>query len=327
MKNVRWVILGLIFMLALSACQSAPTPAPSAAAAPQVTSLVAQGYLQPLRSVDLAFSSGGRVAEVLVKEGDAVKQGQVLARLELVGVEARQADWVRAEQEVLAAGQAIGSLTDAAAGALVQAKFAVADLEKQIDAAQTAVADAKEPEEGDPDPLVIAQAEARQALLEQQLIDAQKLVTKLGNDGVDQDKLAAAQARQETAYAALLSAQAAAKPVELSAPWDGVVGSTSLVAGQFVSPGQAVIGLADFSAWVVQTDNLTEIEVVGLKAGDSAEIVLDALADQKFSGSIQSIRPRFEQKRGDITYTVTLNVQNLPADALWGMTAAVTFSR
>ncbi|MBK8794134.1 MAG: biotin/lipoyl-binding protein, partial [Holophaga sp.] len=165
MKNVRWVILGLIFMLALSACQSASTPALAAAAAPQVNSLVAQGYLQPLRSVDLAFSSGGRVAEVLVKEGDAVKQGQVLVRLELVGVEARQADWVRAEQEVLAAGQAIGTLTDAAAGALVQAKFAVADLEKQIDAAQTAVADAKEPEEGDPDPLVIAQAEARQALL------------------------------------------------------------------------------------------------------------------------------------------------------------------
>ena len=327
MRNFRLVILGLIFMLVLSACQAAATPTPSADAAPQAANLVAQGYLEPVRSVDLAFSSGGRIAEVLVKEGDAVKQGQVVARLELVGVEARQADKARAEQEELAAEQAIASINDGAAAALSQAKFSVADLEKQIDTAKTAVEDAKKPKTGDVDPLLVAQAEARQSLLEQQLADAQKLVEKLGSNGIDPDKMLIAQARLGTASAASRAAQAAAQPVELAAPWDGVIGSNSLNPGQFVSPGQPVIGLADFSSWVVQTDNLTEIEVVGLKAGDAVQIVLDALPDEKIEGTILAIRPKFEQKRGDITYTVTLGIKNLPAQALWGMTAAVTFSR
>ena len=219
------------------------------------------------------------------------------------------------------------TLKDGGPAALAQANFAVADLEKQIDAAMTAVEEAKAPAEGDVEPLLVAQAEARQALLEQQLVDAQAVLEKLGENGVDPDHLSAAEARLETANSALAAAEAAAQPLELAAPWDGVVGYAALVVGQSVTPGQPVLGLADFSAWVVQTDNLTEIEVVGLQVGDEVEIVLDALVDQQFQGSISAIRPKFELKRGDITYTVTLNVNDLPVEALWGMTAAITFSR
>ena len=289
--------------------------------------LVAEGYLSPLRSADLAFATGGRVAEVLVKEGDAVAAGQPLARLELVGVEARQAELARASQEVLAARQALKIIQDGGEAALAQAKFAAADLEKQVDDARIAVEKANKPDKGDVEPLLVAQAEARQALLKQQLADAKKLVENLGADGVDKDKLESAEARLETAQAALKAAEAAASVVELTAPWDGVVGWVNLTAGQFVAPGQAVISLADMGGWNIQTDNLTEIEVVGLKTGDAVKIVLDAIPDQEITGTISAIRPKFELKRGDITYTVTIAVQNPPSSALWGMTAAVTFSR
>src|SRR4051812_44181697 len=45
--------------------------------------LIAPGHVEPLRDpVKLAFEAQGRIAEILVDEGDSVKTGQVLARLD-----------------------------------------------------------------------------------------------------------------------------------------------------------------------------------------------------------------------------------------------------
>ncbi len=57
-----------------------PTPVPAVKAAAEVVS--AQGFVAPARSSDLAFRAGGRVSEVLIAEGDQVKQGQALIRLQ-----------------------------------------------------------------------------------------------------------------------------------------------------------------------------------------------------------------------------------------------------
>jgi multidrug resistance efflux pump len=43
--------------------------------------VIAEGHLLPRDNATLAFAARGRVEEILVKKGDAVKQGQVLARL------------------------------------------------------------------------------------------------------------------------------------------------------------------------------------------------------------------------------------------------------
>ncbi|HEU5097649.1 MAG TPA: HlyD family efflux transporter periplasmic adaptor subunit [Roseiflexaceae bacterium] len=62
----------------------APAQAPVAAAAPVTASnaIVAEAKVVPIRSATLSLSIGGIVAEVLVKEGDQVQAGQVLARLD-----------------------------------------------------------------------------------------------------------------------------------------------------------------------------------------------------------------------------------------------------
>jgi HlyD family secretion protein len=62
----------------------APAEAPIAAAAPVIASnaIVTEAKVVPARSATLSLSSGGIVTEVLVKEGDQVQAGQVLARLD-----------------------------------------------------------------------------------------------------------------------------------------------------------------------------------------------------------------------------------------------------
>ena len=99
-KNTFILFLSILLLLSLilAACNgisgitaSAPTAAPTTAAASSAPGIVtAEGKLLPAPAVQLAFAQGGVIAEVLVKAGDKVAAGGVLARL--VGVKTAQAD-------------------------------------------------------------------------------------------------------------------------------------------------------------------------------------------------------------------------------------------
>jgi len=90
--TMKKLIIGIIILMLLGGGayfylgRAAPVPAeaPVAAAAPVTASnaIVAEAKVVPARSATLSLSSGGIVAEVLVKEGDQVQAGQVLARLD-----------------------------------------------------------------------------------------------------------------------------------------------------------------------------------------------------------------------------------------------------
>ena len=320
-------ILMLALALFLSACQ-----AEEPAAAPEVQPstpgyTLAEGMLAPGRHADLAFASAGRVAEVLAVEGELVTAGQVLARLDLVSPEARNLELKRAEQELLAAQLALETLRDPEAGSqrVAQAQFDLANLEQQIALRQEELDD--ENALAEPDPLLVSKLEAQLELLKAQVFSTQALLDTLGTKGIDPDALAAAEARFQTAQASLAAAQASLQPAELIAPWDGTLASLDLVVGQVVSAGLPVAFLADFSSWVVLTDNLTELEVVGVEPGQRVSLTLDALPELDLVGTVESIASRYELKRGDITYTVTIAVEELDARARWGMTAAIRLER
>ena len=80
-------LLGLVSLM-LAACSgstaAAATPAatPAASTAVNTRSIGAEGALEPVQSVELSFGVGGEVSEVLVSEGEAVKAGDVIARLD-----------------------------------------------------------------------------------------------------------------------------------------------------------------------------------------------------------------------------------------------------
>ena len=54
-------------------------------------------------------------------------------------------------------------------------------------------------------------------------------------------------------------------------------------------------------------------------------MTLDALPDVTLKGEVTNINARFEEKRGDITYTVTVLLTETDPLMRWGMTAAVRF--
>jgi HlyD family secretion protein len=140
-----------------------------------------------------------------------------------------------------------------------------------------------------------------------------------------QARIATAEGRLSTAEANIAAAQAALDNLELTAPFDGTVVNLDLIVGEQVAPGVPVVLLADFSEWYVETDNLTEIEVVEVTEGQAVTIIPDALSDVELTGSVDSIDNIFTEKRGDITYTAKILIDEMDARLRWGMTVVVTF--
>lgn len=314
----KTVLLGVLFTIAtlfLAACSPAVTEATVEPVNTAPAVRIAEGRLLPANWLDQSFALPGQVAEVLVKDGEAVTAGQTLARL-ADSPEARLA-LARAQQEVLAARQALDALQTAGELNLAQAELA------RI-AAQEALDDARadfDVNDSDKNKAALDQAAAALKLAEDK-------ITKLqAGNGVDPDAQAAAEARLAAANAALISAQAAVDALELKASMDGVVVEPVVQAGQRVNAGQPVLTVADFSGWVVKTDNLTETDVTHIAAGQTVTVVLDALPDMTFTGEISHIGARYEEKRGDITYTVTITLTRTDPAMRWGMTAAVRFAQ
>jgi len=139
--------------------------------------------------------------------------------------------------------------------------------------------------------------------------------------------LSEAQAALAAAQAALDTARTALSHFELKAPFAGTVGRVGVEVGEFVSPGLPVISLGDTSAWYVETDDLSEVDVVQVAVGQPVKVTVDAIPDREFHGVVTQIAPRSETKRGDVTYTVTIELTDA-ADAplRWGMTAFVDIS-
>jgi len=162
----------------------------------------------------------------------------------------------------------------------------------------------------------VAEAEAALATVRAGATDEEIAIAQAG--------VAEAEAGLTSAQAALAMAQAALDDYQLRAPFAGSVAQVSVEEGEFVSPGVPIVSLRDSSDWYVETDDLTEIDVVQVAVGQPVKVTIDAIPDREFNGVVTDIAPRSEIKRGDVTYTVTIQLLDAEdAPLRWGLTAFV----
>lgn len=158
-----------------------------------------------------------------------------------------------------------------------------------------------------------AQAAVRQAQAQIDLLSA----------GSRPESIAAAQADIALAEAGIAQAKAALADTELLAPFAGVVAGLDVAVGEQAAAGATVVRLADLSVWQIETEDLTEFDVVGVQSGDAVELAFDALPDLKLTGAVVRIRPIGEDNRGDIVYTLLIDPAEQDSRLLWNMTAVV----
>lgn len=164
---------------------------------------------------------------------------------------------------------------------------------------------------------------AAEALVAQQQANLQQLTAPARS--VD---LAEAQARIAAEQVALQQAERALQQAELRAPFGGTVVERSLEAGQQISltGGAPPFVLADLSAWKIETDNLSERDVVRIQLGSPAQVSFDALPGLTLAASVSAIQLRGADRFGDITYAVTLKPDRWDERLRWGMSATVTIA-
>jgi multidrug resistance efflux pump len=149
------------------------------------------------------------------------------------------------------------------------------------------------------------------------------------NAGARPEEIAAATAQVQAAQAAVAQAQAEVDTTMLTAPFAGEVSSIAVAVGEFVAPGASVVKLGDTRQWVVETDTLSELEVVKLHEGETVTVTFDALPGARFRGTVEHIQPASDFKRGDVTFTATIALDVTGESAAvaglrWGMSAAVS---
>lgn len=162
---------------------------------------------------------------------------------------------------------------------------------------------------------------AAQALLE----EAQANLNRL-RAGASERDLAVASAEVQRAQAALKLAQVALDETELRAPFSGVVATLDLKTGEYVAPGAPSVHLADFAAWQIETTDLTELNIVRVRAGSPVTMTFDAVPDLELTGTVSRIRPFGDNRQGDITYVVTIAPDQQDKRLRWNMTAAVSIA-
>jgi len=200
------------------------------------------------------------------------------------------------------------------------AKLALHSLEKNYLAAVSYLNALKNP----PDELDIARAEANLAVAQAKLDEAQENYEILQN-GPDPDDVALAEARVSNAEANIIAAQTSLDNLTLVAPISGQIVFHNLKAGELVNPNLTQVILADLSIWQVETTDLTETDVARLYPGLEATIKLNAFPDHKFKGVVAQIDMVGAERRGSITYVVTLEFDPGDIPLRWEMTAIVEF--
>jgi HlyD family secretion protein len=157
-------------------------------------------------------------------------------------------------------------------------------------------------------------AKARLDLAQAQYDDALAEYDRLKN-GVPAQELESAQAR-------VAAAQAVLDQVRITAPFAGTVLSVNLLPGDIVNPGTVALVIADLSELHVNVP-IAEVDYNRLAVGQSAELVLDAIPQGIYHGTVQEIYLEATSLAGSVAFPVKVVVNDADSKVLPGMTVAV----
>jgi RND family efflux transporter MFP subunit len=227
--------------------------------------LTSTGYVVALKKSKVGAKVNGRMARLLVKEGDSVKAGQLIAELE----DSEQLSLIRSAKSKVLAAKA-------------RAELARANL------AETKV-----------------QAERQKTLAEKNAAPKATADDLFMHARSLEESLKAAEAESVSSEAEVESLNVTLQQMRVSSPMAGTVIEKISDAGELVGPGQnPIVEMADFDSLVVETD-VPESRLHHVKVGGPCEIVLDAYPGRRYRCEAKEIVPRVNRSKATVPVRVT----------------------
>ncbi len=227
--------------------------------------------------VDVAAKYAGRIEDILVKEGDFVRQGQPLARMQITTLEAQLAEAQASHQEAIHAIAAAKAQIALRKSDVAAAQAVVLQRQAELDAAHLrlqrsrslAGQGATSRQQLDDDRTLALSTEAALTAARAQVIAAEAAVEAA------EAQYVGAQSRAEAAAATVARVRADIEDSVLRAPRNGRVQFLVAQPGEVLAPGGKVLNLVDLSD-VYMTFFLPERQAGRLQLGGEARIILDA---------------------------------------------------
>ncbi len=293
------VIAGAVFASIRISKQGVVTVQTGRVARADLTSIVtASGEVKPRNYINIGANTQGAapITAILVKEGDRVHKGQVLARLANV----QQSADLSAQRAALNA-----TLADSAASEAAQTSAA-----DNIAVAESQVEHDKADLEQKRIDLKRSQDLFGAKLISSQDFEAKKAQFDLAQAVVNASEKKVAQAKSQQAQAAA-QLQSAQKKVSQSramvsrsadvlsqyeaiSPLDGVITNLPVRVGETVVPGiqnsaaSTLMTIADMSIITAEV-HVDETDIVSVKVNQPAEVTIDAIPNRTFKGRVIEI--------------------------------------
>jgi multidrug efflux pump subunit AcrA (membrane-fusion protein) len=140
-------------------------------------------------------------------------------------------------------------------------------------------------------------------------------------DGPDADKLEAANARLRAADAGLAAARSAMQSAEVLSPISGTIVDLNVKQGETAITGQTLAVVADLSQWMVETQDLSEDEVVQIQPGEHVSLSVDAYPGATLDGVVESVSQYYTEEEGDVFYHARIGLAPSELPLRWGLTA------
>jgi HlyD family secretion protein len=287
-KTNKWLIWGLIILLVLliaaAAIKARKKPKgelveTEKVALRDIRELVsASGKIFPEKEIKISSDVSGEIVELYVEEGDSVKTGQILAKID-------------PEAYVSAVDRANATLSGSKSE-LARANSAIENATAQIEQIKAQVENSKRIHE------------RNKKLMEDGVISAQDFENSESNLLQLEANLRAANASYRSAQQGaksaefnVASAEATLKEIKtnlsrttIAAPADGIVSKLNVeqgerVVGTIQMTGTEMMRIANFNSMEVQVE-VSENDILRVEIGDTATIEVDAYLDEVFRGVV-----------------------------------------
>jgi HlyD family secretion protein len=253
------------------------------------STLTATGYVVAQRKAAVASKGTGRLQVLNVEEGDHVRVGEVIARLESADVEA----------------------------SLAAARAMAAQATSEFERAEASAKEAR------------LAFERTKGLVADSLASDAEFEAAEARDATARASVRSAAAAQRSAQANADLAAVQVENTYIRAPFDGTVLTKNADVGEVVAPFAssassrgAVVTLADMSSLEVEAD-VSESNIRQVKIGQPCLITLDAMPAEPFQGRVKKIVPTADRAKA----TVLTKIEFVQRDerVLPEMSAKVSF--